>query len=414
VNQEPSGADLESLRRRIGELEDRLAAEREERDALRAELAAARNDLERANRARAEFFSRVSHELRTPLNAILGFGQLLEMGGLSDADRDSVHQILKAGRRLLGTIDQVLEYSRMESGRTAISIEPVVLGPVLRQAIDLVLPGAAEKGVVIAETVSAAGWVVLADRRLLGQVFLQLLSNAVKFNRPGGRVEIAARRTNVHLEIAVVDTGVGIPADQLERIFEPFVSRSPDPTVGPSLGLGLAYAKLLTEAMAGRISAESVFGQGSTFRVRLPLAAEGAAELEGTGPAEGPFGQTILYIEDNLANLDLVERALRRWTRARMLAAMQGSLGLELAREHRPDLILLDLHLPDLGPEETLRQLKADPRTRDIPVVVLSSDPRVDDPGRLRLLGAYEYLPKPIDVARLVGVIEEIVRARGP
>ncbi len=254
------------------------------------------------------------------------------------------------------------------------------------------------------------GPVVLADRRRLAQVLLNLLSNGVQYNRPGGSVTISAEEAGDRVRIAVSDTGIGIPEDVLPRLFQPFESMTPGVPAEAGLRggwLGLAYSKRLVEAMAGTLTVESQVGVGSTFAIELPRAAGAAAEPGGEGDGTvAHAGRVILYIEDNLANLELVEHVLRRRPGVRVLAAMQGRLGLELAREHRPDLVLLDLHLPDVAADETIRTLKADERTRDIPVIVLSSENLPRQAAEMRSLGAHDYLTKPLDVARFLETID--------
>ncbi|TAK01862.1 MAG: PAS domain S-box protein [Chloroflexota bacterium] len=412
--------DVSALREAQDELRA-LNADLEDRIMVRtSELRAAQLEAERASRAKSEFLSSMSHELRTPLNAILGFGQLLQLAPLARPDRESADEIIRAGRHLLEMIEAVLEFSRMDAGRITLSIEPVELGPLVRETLDLRRPGAAERGVSIEESVSAgASIVVLADRRRLGQILLALISNAITYNRPGGNVTVAAEVDGERARIRVRDTGVGIPADRLSRLFEPFETMRGDHAARQSLGLGLALSSRLAELMGGSIRATSTVDAGSEFVVEIPVAAGETVELASTeddATAAGRPTRTVLYIEDNLANLHLVERVLvgrlvgGRFG-IRVLAAIQGRIGLELAREHRPDLILLDLHLPDSEPGEILSELQADERTSSLPVVILSSDttPRMD--REMRRLGATDYLTKPLDIDHFLDVVEGLLRA---
>ncbi len=377
------------------------------------ELAEAKAEAVRADRAKGEFLSAMSHDLRTPLNAILGFGQLLELSKLGQPDRDSVEQILRAGRQLLAMIDDILEFTRVDSGRLTLAIEPIVVKEAVREAMDLVRMQAVEGGVLL-EWPSGAdpGLAVLADRRRLVQVLLNLLVNAVKFSRKGGTVTVAAEPLGEErARIIVRDTGIGISPERIPRIFEPFEA-DPDGRSGSrSIGLGLAVGSRLVRAMGGSISVESQVGSGTAFSLDLPRADSPITAGSFPGSAETGADRsvpTILYIEDNLPNITLVQRLLGRHGDVRMLAAMQGRLGLELAREHLPDLILLDLRLPDVTPEEMLRELKADTRTRDIPVVMLSSEETPSRMGEMRALGASDYLTKPINVAAFLATVDAI------
>jgi CheY-like chemotaxis protein len=377
------------------------------------ELAAAKAEAVRADRAKGEFLSAMSHDLRTPLNAILGFGQLLELSKLGQPDRDSVEQILRAGRQLLAMIDDILEFTRVDSGRLTLAIEPIVVTEAVREAMDLVRTQAVEGGVLL-EWPSGAdpGLAVLADRRRLVQVLLNLLVNAVKYSREGGTVTVAAEPLGEErARIVVRDTGIGISPERIPRIFEPFEADPGGRSGSRSIGLGLALGSRLVRAMGGSISVESQIGSGTAFSLDLPRADSPitAGSLPGS-PETGTDRSvpTILYIEDNLPNITLVQRLLGRHGKVRMLAAMQGRLGLELAREHLPDLILLDLRLPDVTPEEMLRELKADTRTRDIPVVMLSSEETPSRMGEMLALGASDYLTKPIDVAAFLATVAAI------
>jgi signal transduction histidine kinase/CheY-like chemotaxis protein len=387
------------------DITDRKAAERA--------AEAARAEAERANRAKSEFLSRMSHELRTPLNAVIGFGQLLELDDMDPRQCEAVQQILKAGRHLLELINEVLDISRIESGTMSMSLEPVHLGSVLADALSLIRPLADEAKVrLTAVPPGHADLHVLADQQRLKQVLINLLSNAVKYNRSGGQVSVhctalAERR----IEVAVADTGRGMSAEQLKRLFEPFDRLGAEGTDIEGTGLGLSLSNGLMQAMGGAIKAESQPGTGSTIRIQLDGATEPREET--TAPNDAPVAthgprreaRTIVYIEDNLSNLKLVERLLAHLPTVRLMPAMQGKLGIDLARQHQPDLILLDLHLPDQHGREVLDQLKRDPATAAIPVVILSADATPTQLERLLLAGAAGYLTKPIDARSLLDTI---------
>jgi CheY-like chemotaxis protein len=310
-------------------------------------------------------------------------------------------------------IDDILEFTRVDSGRLTLAIEPIAVTEAVREAMDLVRTQAVERGVQLEWQPGAhLGLAVLVDRRRLVQVLLNLLVNAVKFSHEGGTVTVTSEPLGEErARIIVRDTGTGIGPERVPRIFEPFEADPGGRSGSRSIGLGLAVGSRLVRAMGGSISVESQLGSGSAFSLDLPRADSPiTADPPTTVAAAGEAGpvRTILYVEDNLTNITLVQRLLGRHGDVRMLAAMQGRLGLELAREHLPNLILLDLRLPDVTPEEMLRELKADTRTRDIPVVMLSSEETPSRMGEMRALGASDYLTKPIDVAAFLATVAAI------
>ncbi len=393
------------------------------RKAAEETLRQVRLEADRANQAKSEFLSRMSHELRTPLNAILGFAQLLEMDSLNPEQSEGVAHILKGGRHLLGLINEVLDIARIEAGRLDLSLEAVSVDEVVRESLDLIAPLAAE-GNIGAETAPASGF-VLADRQRLKQVLLNLLSNAVKYNRRRGTVALSFENMPAgRLRIKVSDTGPGIAPERLERLFIPFERLGAEQSGVEGTGLGLALSKRLVEAMGGTLGVESMPGQGSTFWVELALAENPIQRVDQTGvalPAAAELNASrkariVLYIEDNLSNLKLIQRLLAHRPEVRLIPAMQGRLGLDLAREHRPHLILLDLHLPDIPGEEVLQRLQADPETRPIPVVMVSADAIPSQVKRLRAEGARDYLTKPLDVKKFLALLDDVLadRALGP
>jgi PAS domain S-box-containing protein len=401
-----------NLQGHAAELETRVA---ERTTALRA----AKDEADRASRAKSEFLSRMSHELRTPLNAVLGFAQLLEMDSLSTEQRENVDYIMKGGRHLLTLINEVLDISRIEAGRLDVSLESVPLQYVIRETLDLMRPIAAETHAVLAgDPDRVRDRYVLADGGRLRQILLNFVSNALKY---GGRdvtvtlscVETAPGR----LRLTVADTGPGIPADKVQRLFVPFERLGVADTGIEGTGLGLALSKGLAQAMGGTVGVETAVGRGSVFWVELPaaesplklLAAAGRVQ-PGGAPPDGTPGRTVtvLYIEDNLSNYDLVKRVLNQYPQARLLPAMQGRLGLDLARRHRPDVILLDLHLPDIAGDEVLARLREAPETRAIPVIMISADATHGQAQRLTEAGALAYLTKPLDLKQFLTILDEL------
>ena len=352
------------------------------------------------------------------MNSILGFAQLLELENLGEPAADNVYHILKGGYHLLDLINEILDLARIESGRITLSPEPVRMREALKDALDLVRPLAIEKNVSISPDIALrCDHHVHADRQRLKQVLLNLLSNAIKFNRSGGSVVLSCEETeDRRLRMEVIDTGSGISPEGLKRIFTPFERLEADGTGAGGTGLGLALSKRLIEAMGGTIGVESALGFGSRFFIELAMLEDPTARLNRDDAAvvlidTVPTHQqgTVLYIEDNSSNLRLVERILANRRGVRLLSAMQGFLGLDLADLHTPDWILLDLHLPDVSGEEVLRRLRANPRTAHIPVTILSADATSGQISRLMEAGARDYLTKPLDVRKFIHLLETTI-----
>jgi CheY-like chemotaxis protein len=357
----------------------------------------------------------MSHELRTPLNAILGFGQLLEVDLTAPEDVESIQQVLKAGHHLLELINEVLDIAKIESGRVALSLEAIDAVQLMRDTIVMVRPLAAAREIRISMTDSDQ--IVNADRQRLMQVFLNLLSNAIKYNRKGGSVEIDfLPEGDNSLRITITDSGLGIAAEDLGSVFNPFERLQAAETDVEGTGLGLVVCKRLVELMGGEITAESQLGKGSTFSIKLSLASKGARPTDlrniepgwqGTAPGTS---FTVLYIEDNDSNARLLQRILESRLGVNFLTAKRGLHGLELAREHQPDVILLDLYLPDISGEEVLLQLRKDEATAGIPVLVITADATSGHAERLLAAGAQSYLTKPLEMSKLFKAIEEALQ----
>jgi signal transduction histidine kinase/ActR/RegA family two-component response regulator len=405
---------LALVEERTSELRAALA----EKEVLEQGQRQAREAAEEANRSKSEFLSRMSHELRTPLNAVLGFAQLLESEDLRESDHDSVKQILRGGRHLLDLINEVLDITRIETGTFQLSPEPVLASEVLAEIAELSSPLAAQANVnlVPGTTPGSCDSHVLADHQRLKQILLNLVSNGIKYNRPGGTVALSCERMGATLmRIKVHDTGPGIRPEHRELLFTPFERLGAEQTSVEGTGIGLALSRRLAEAMGGTLDVETALGQGSTFWLELPIVEaplDRYTRLHGDDdvPDLAPEGPTkrILYIEDNASNLQLVERILSRAGGVDLVSATHGRLGLELARQHQPALILLDLHLPDITGDEVLRQLRDDPQTAGIPVVIVSADATEGQVRRLLAEGARAYLTKPLDVGELRGLVASL------
>jgi len=400
----------------IGTGTDISALKRSERELIRAkeEAERAKEEAERASRAKSEFLSSMSHELRTPMNAILGFAQLLEMdAGLPAGHRQSAVEILKAGRHLLGLINDVLDLAKIESGRIDLVPEPVACDELFAECGRLVESMARERGVAL--HIEGRPATVLADRMRLKQAVLNLLSNAIKYNRPQGEVRLEATVHEAGVRISVTDTGPGISPERQAQLFQAFNRLGAECTEVEGTGIGLVITRRLVERMGGSIGVEGTPGVGSTFWVELPRAeaAPSPAVDEAVSHVAGPTAESVvLYVEDNPANLRLVEQLLARRPGIRLLAAHTPSLGLDLAAACRPDLVLLDINLPGMDGHEVLRRLRALPDAGQVPVIAVTANAMPRDVERSLAAGFSDYLTKPLDISRFFEAMDRLLASR--
>jgi PAS domain S-box-containing protein len=379
----------------------------------------ATKEASKANQAKSEFLSRMSHELRTPLNSILGFGQLLEMGDLKDSQRKGVEHILKSGNYLLNLINEVLDITKIESGKLELSMEPVQVWGVVREMIESVEQQAQKRNIRLILDHLDKDVYFKADKQRLKQVILNLLNNAVKYNIDDGYIDVRIERTrkdefgNQLICLQISDNGIGISPENVSNLFNPFERAGAQNSKTEGTGLGLAVVKKLVEAMGGTVGVESKLGEGSCFWVELPEETrinleESRIISEMEFETDENVHGTVLYVEDNLPNIELVEMILSsQRPEIRLNTVMNGKTAVNLAARYEADLILLDLNLPGMMGEEVLSRLKADVQTRDIPVVVVSADAMPQRIENILSAGAEEFLTKPLNMKDFLCVIDK-------
>jgi PAS domain S-box-containing protein len=380
------------------------------------ELEAAKSAAETANLAKSDFLSSMSHELRSPLNAILGFAQLMESAAPepSDSQKESIAQILRAGWHLLDLINQVLDLAVIESGKVSMSLEPVSLAEVMSECQAMMEPEAQQRGVTMTFPRFPDATFVRADRTRLKQIFINLISNAIKYNKQHGTVVVDCITNNRESKrISVSDTGAGLSAEKLAQLFQPFNRLGQEAGGVAGTGIGLVVTKQLAELMGGALGVESIAGKGSVFWCELPSTTAPRVAVEHSEvvvPAEAlaPTAarmRTVLYVEDNPANMKLVEQLIARRSDIRLLTAVNGTLGVEVARTSLPTVILMDINLPGMSGVDAFRLLRGDPATALIPVVALSANAMPRDIQATLDAGFFRYLSKPIKVKEFMDTL---------
>jgi PAS domain S-box-containing protein len=377
----------------------------------------AREAAEASNRAKSDFLSRMSHELRTPLNAMLGFAQLLELDArhpLTPAQQPWVMQIQQAGWHLLEMINDVLDLSRIESGNLRLQTETLHLADVLAASVSLVEGEAKRRRILVLQELGADTPSLLGDATRVKQILTNLLSNAVKYNVDGGRIHIASHREGVdRVEIAVTDTGLGMTPEQMAELFQPFNRLGRERSTLEGTGIGLVISQRLAELMGGSLRAHSVAGKGSSFILSLPCAPSPITQASGldalASPAADYHRRRIHYVEDNETNIEVMRGILAQRPQVELSVSITGLDGLAAIRQKVPDLILLDMHLPDISGMELLRHLKGDRRTAGIPIVIVSADALAHQIDAAYEAGASHYLTKPVNVSELLGVLDDLL-----
>ncbi|MBT5551605.1 MAG: PAS domain S-box protein [Nitrospina sp.] len=390
------------------------------------ELWESKNLAEKNNKAKSEFLSRMSHELRTPMNAILGFAQLMKESKkdpLPKAHQNRVSQILNAGNHLLELINEVLDLARIESGKITVSLEPICLAELIEEVLTVAHPLSEKFDIKLIDQITKNKDVyVLADKTRLKQVFLNLISNGIKYNRKGGSVTLSLNhKDSSGLRIDIVDTGMGIPEEKLNSLFEPFDRLGAEETDIEGTGIGMAISKKLIEVMNGSIGVESTPGEGSTFFVSLPTCPKQLDKVEPRNIFTLTKKEvadkhevrlfTLLYIEDNPANLQLVDDILSDYPEIKLVSATHAKMGIDMALALKPDLILMDINLPDIDGVEAFKRLKNFEETHEVPVIAMSANAMQKDIDRAMAEGFKTYITKPVDIIRFRNIIEEELKS---
>jgi len=405
----------------IGRLTRVFDEMRRDLQAVHKGLVDTREEAEKASQAKSEFLSSMSHELRTPMNAILGFSQLLEMELDDPENKQYVAEIMRAGDHLLELINEVLDLAKIESGKVDLMLEDISCSKICAESLALVRTLAkshrVEVGEQVCENMKA---MVRVDFTRFKQVLVNLLSNAVKYNHSGGKVSLSCgMQASGRLRFSVTDTGIGLSEAQQQRLFNPFDRLGAEQGGVEGTGIGLVIAKRLVEAMGGELGCQSRLGEGSTFWAEVEVSQSTCVDDPGEGQAWADKAEsagvpesrkvTVLYVEDNPANLRLVERVIGLYTPYALMSAHDAALGIELARLHCPDVILMDINLPGMDGFTAFSRLQGFDETRGIPVIAVSANAMRQDIERGKKLGFADYITKPIDMNALVTAIEKVV-----
>lgn len=385
------------------------------------DLRNAREIAEAASEAKSEFLSSMSHELRTPLNSILGFAQLIERDRKNPLDQRQIERlqhVLRGGEHLLRLIDDVLDLAKIEAGRIAVSVEPVGVSEVLQEVVSTLEPMATRARIQIASLQLPPQLPqVVAERTRLAQILMNFGSNAIKYGKPGGQVRFEVVASTQKFRIVVVDDGIGIPADKRHKLFEPFQRAGQETGPIEGTGIGLTISKRLAEMMRGTVGFSSAVGEGSQFWVEVPVhsvAAGDAGRAEPVSPATSALAtdeahHTIVYVEDNPSNIAFMRDLLGELPSVELLVAPTAEIGLDLIRSRLPAVVIMDINLPGISGFDAVKLLREWPETRDIPVVGLSAAALAKDTNLAKEIGFYRYLTKPVKVAELMSVLEELL-----
>lgn len=404
-------------------LERRIQERTKELENSNLELELARNEADTANKAKSEFLSRMSHELRTPMNSILGFAQLLEFTELSQNQHKNLEYILKSGNHLLQLINEVLDIAKIEAGKVTVSLEPIELNGVIQEISDSVMPFATEKSVSInLPSEKGSKTFVMADLQRLKQILINLLNNAIKYNKKEGSIWISTESNQEpdgkkSVRIYIIDNGIGISKENLPKLFKPFERIGGDQTATEGTGLGLSVVEKLVQLMRGKVGVESKVGEGSKFWIELPGTTINPSKLnqlkntDKSDFADSDSKGTLLLVEDNISNIELIKELLRSLKPGiKVINTMYGLEAIQLTKEYKPSLILLDLNLPDTSGGVILETLKSDPETKELPIVVVSADATTKQMELILAKGADQYITKPINVGQLIKIFDQYLK----